>query len=91
MPSRKPIVPQLEERIDEANPADRPKPIVAGLIRLNASPDQPRRYAGPTAVLYADVLARFHHLAARNRGVIGDERSHYRIQRGLHQRKVRRV
>ena len=25
MPGRKPIVPQLEERVDEANPADRPK------------------------------------------------------------------
>ena len=51
-----------------------------------------RRFSAAAAVLYADCAgARSHDPAPRNRGVIGHDRGHRRLQRGLHQPEVWRL
>ena len=61
-------------------------------------PDQPRRHARRAPLLGRRrgalrrcAGARSRHPAARNSGVIGHERGHHRLQRGLHQPEVRRL
>ena len=50
------------------------------------------RFSAAAAVLYAQALARDpDDPATRNSGVIGHERGHRRLQRGLHQPEIRRL
>ena len=62
-------------------------------VILTSRADTPaaRRFSAAAAVLYAERWRGSRHPAAGNRGVIGDERGHHRLQRGLHQREVRRL
>jgi phosphate acetyltransferase len=63
-------------------------------VILTSRADSPaaRRFSAAAAVLYADAVARDPAIVLpRNRGVIGHERGHHRLQRGLHQREVRRL